>query len=138
MKPNKTLTAAPVSLNGESEMFDEMCKQRIENCPGVSVAWLLMASYCYYHLDQPLLSDGCYDGIAAFIRENWADVSHPDKRLLSREGLGRTSSLFELTEGDYPLRTRSAANTLLKTDCSSLQALNAEFCNELKRQLTTL
>jgi hypothetical protein len=78
-----------------------------------AVSWVLMSAFLYYHRDETILSDGCYDELATVVREDWDVISHPHKGLLKDLTGQSTSSLYALREDDYPLIARSAALRLL-------------------------
>ena len=59
-KKSRPGSSAKVSQNMH---FDQQCMDAIEN-PNMMVPWYLMASYAYYEQDQPILSDGLFDGLA--------------------------------------------------------------------------
>ncbi len=58
----------------------------------MSVPWYLMASYAYYHLDQPFLSDAAFDELAKFMLERWKAIRHRHKDLITEDDL-RAGSL---------------------------------------------
>ena len=47
----------------------------------------LVHSYIYYQLDNSVISDGEYDKMAKHILENWDDLEHPHKHLISKDAL---------------------------------------------------
>lgn len=84
-----------------------------EKC-GVSalIPWVLMASYAYYVLDKPLISDGVFDNACRELLEHWDQAEHRHKHLIDQDSL-RSGSLFQLSDEDYPLITKYAARRLL-------------------------
>ncbi len=79
-----------------------------------AVPWVLMAAYLYYHRDTTILSDECYDWLTSIVREDFDFIQHPHKHLLASLKDSRTSSLFDIKEGDYPTMARHAASRLAK------------------------
>ncbi|MDI3307517.1 MAG: hypothetical protein QJR07_10480 [Acetobacteraceae bacterium] len=75
----------------------------------VAVPWVLMASYLYYHRDTSILTDEQYDALVQALRARWDRVEHRHKHLLAELIEGRSTTLYYLTEADYPTITRSAA-----------------------------
>jgi hypothetical protein len=61
------------------------------------VPWYLMASYAYYVLDDPILSDAMYDGMSKQLLAQFDNISHYHKHLLSKDMLEAGSFL-----GEYP------------------------------------
>lgn len=40
---------------------------------------VIVAAFCYYVLDDPIMSDGRYDKLSQFVAKHWDDL-HPDRR----------------------------------------------------------
>ena len=78
-------------------MFDEHARQLIEANINMTVPYYLMASYAYYVQDDPIFSDGFYDGLAKKILENWDNITHRHRDVLSKDDLEAGSFL-----GEYP------------------------------------
>ncbi|WP_287799783.1 DNA ligase LigA-related protein [Acidiphilium sp.] len=88
-----------------------------ENCIAESVnmlvPWYLVASYAYYHLDNPVLSDGCFDRLCQRFAEAWDQVEHPHKHLVDRESLAAGTCL--LAEDKFPEIVKGAVRHLLRS-----------------------
>jgi hypothetical protein len=56
-----------------------------------------MASYAYYVLDDPILSDAMYDSMSKQLLTQFDNISHYHKHLLSKDMLEAGSFL-----GEYP------------------------------------
>lgn len=90
-----------------ADLHDAKCFDKISDNKSVAVAWLLMASFGYYKRAAPILSDGMYDWLAAFIVRHWDEIEHPHKSLMTKESLAETSSL-ELHDNEYPQISKRA------------------------------
>jgi hypothetical protein len=100
-------------------IFDLKAKTSVAvNGADGAVPWILMASFLYYHRDNSILSDNCFDELTEVVRSDWAAVSHAHKYLLSALVDQSSSSLYHLKEQDYPAITRNAALGLLNRDFS--------------------
>jgi len=64
------------------------------------VPWYLLASYAYYHLDDPILSDAAFDDIAKKLLDKYETIEHRHKHLITKGDL-RAGSLL-LTKSEYP------------------------------------
>ena len=93
----------------QNTLFDEQCMDAIEN-PNMMVPWYLMASYAYYEQDQPILSDGLFDGLAKRMLECWDDIDHWHKELITQEDLQAGTLLTR----DFPGRIKGAVAHLRK------------------------
>jgi hypothetical protein len=92
---------------------DSLCARSLAKGPGSAVAWVLMASYLYYHRDESLLSDHMYDRLTSLVREQWDRIRHPHRDILAPLRESQSSTLFDLHVTDYPAMARSAACRLL-------------------------
>lgn len=103
-KKSRRDSSAKVSQNMQ---FDQQCMDAIEN-PNMMVPWYLMASYAYYEQDQPILSDGLFDGLAKRMLECWDDIDHLHKELITQEDLQAGTLLTR----DFPERVKGAVKHL--------------------------
>ena len=76
----------------------------------------LVAAYVYYHLDKNIITDDEYDALAKKIYTEWDQISHPSKIFIVKENLGKTSSLYDVKEIDYPERIKNLAYRLTGLD----------------------
>jgi len=88
-------------------LYDQQCMDAIEN-PNMMVPWYLMASYAYYEEDNPILSDGLFDGLAKRMLECWDDIDHWHKDLITTEDLEAGTLLTR----DFPERVKGAVKHL--------------------------
>ena len=88
-------------------LYDQQCIDAIEN-PNMMVPWYLMASYAYYEEDQPILSDGLFDGLAKRMLECWDNIDHLHKDLITTEDLEAGTLLAR----DFPERIKGAVKHL--------------------------
>ena len=72
----------PEVADSKKSNWDQQCMDVIEN-PNMMVPWYLMASYAYYVEDDPILSDGLFDGLAHSMLESWDTIEHWHKISLS-------------------------------------------------------
>lgn len=98
----------------ETRLLDQLYHDlRTTKGPNVSVPWVLMASYLYYHEDKTILSDVVYDSVIKDIVEHWDEIDHCHKRFLDFESLKSSSTMFQMKSCEYPLITISTAHRLL-------------------------
>ena len=91
----------------KSSHWDQQCIDVIEN-PNMMVPWYLMASYAYYEEDDPILSDGLFDGLAKRMLESWDTIEHWHKDLITKEDLEAGT----LLNRNYPPRVINAVKSL--------------------------
>lgn len=96
-----------------AENFDKMCEAVIDKC-GLdgAIPWIMMASLLYYHADISILTDPFYDKLTRELHGNWAELKHPHKALIDKDGL-KTGSLYNLKIENYPKSVRGAAFSLI-------------------------
>ena len=78
--------------------------------PNLSVPWYLMASYAYYGLDEPFLPDADFDALASFMLEDWENIQHRHKHMITEDDL-RAGSLLRR---DFPEMVKGAALDLIQ------------------------
>lgn len=88
-------------------MFDAHADKIIENNINMAVPYYLMASYAYYVQDDPIFTDGFYDGLAKKILDNWDNITHRHRDVLSKDDLAAGSFL-----GEYPSIVEGALRSL--------------------------
>lgn len=91
-------------------MLDEVLTDRLEYSQNMAVPWYLMASYAYYELDSPFLSDYAFDNLAKFMLKNWDTIEHRHKNLITVDELAAGS----LLNRDFPEIVKESAKNLLK------------------------
>ena len=94
------------------KILDDICKEKIAQCPNVIVPWILMASYLYYIHDFSILSDGLFDELCRNMMYNYGDIIHRHKGFITLNHLAM-GSLYTLTENEYPSMTKDAALSLV-------------------------
>jgi hypothetical protein len=97
---------------GRRSVYDDDCRRIVERRPDAAVAWVLMASFLYYHDDQVILSDGFFDELCRGLAARWPAVRHPHKALLSPADLV-AGSVFALRREEYPTMVVNAARRVL-------------------------
>lgn len=88
-------------------LYDQQCMDAIEN-PNMMIPWYLMAAYSYYEQDDPILSDGLFDGLAKRMLECWDDIDHWHKDLITTEDLEAGTLLAR----NFPERVKGAVKHL--------------------------
>lgn len=73
----------------------------------------LMASYLYYTRFQSPIPDAEYDAICKRLLAQWDDFEHQHKYLVTPDDL-RAGTLYTLSEDDYPMMVRQAAEMWLR------------------------
>ena len=64
-------------------LLDDYLKNLIKSQGNnICIPWYLIASYAYYHLDKPIISDAMFDKLAVIIRDNYDTISHHHKNWL--------------------------------------------------------
>ena len=91
---------------------DRLMERETGAKPNCMVPWYVLASYAYYHLDQPVISDMAFDRLARRLLIDWRQVEHPHKRLISEDALRAGTML--LSEDEYPSVAKGAAEALLR------------------------
>ena len=91
---------------------DRLMERETGAKPNCMVPWYVLASYAYYHLDQPVISDMAFDRLARRLLIDWKQVEHPHKRLITEDAL-RAGTLL-LREDEYPSVAKGAAKVLLR------------------------
>lgn len=93
------------------EEYDLIIYRLGEKSPNMLVPWYLMATYAYYDLDNPLLSDAGYDWVCLALAQSWDQIDHMHKHLINRESL-EAGTGYELS-GKMPQLVMEAADQLL-------------------------
>ena len=68
-----------------------------------------MCAYAYYELDKPLIEDFEFDALAKDILNNWDNVQHMHKHLLTKDMLVAGTYL-----GEYPNIVKGAVGNYMK------------------------
>ena len=75
--------------------------------PNQALAIYLMASYGYYILDIPVISDTEYDNLAKHLLNVYDKITHVHRHLVDKNSL-EAGTLFSLKEKDYPTIVKTA------------------------------
>ena len=73
------------------------------------IAKYLMGAYAYYELDKPLISDTEFDLLAKDILNNWDNIEHLHKYLLTKDMLEAGTYL-----GEYPNMVKGAVGNYMR------------------------
>ena len=96
--------ALPMS---KSDNFDRDCLDLIDDNINMSVPWYIMASYAYYVLDDPILTDSTFDRLCNKMLDKWDEIVHHHKEYVTKENLYAGTYL-----GKYPSRVHGATESL--------------------------
>jgi hypothetical protein len=88
-------------------MLDKHITKAITRNVNMTVPFYLMASYAYYEMDDPILSDDLYDKLAKKILNKWDTIEHYHKNLLTKDMLEAGSYM-----GIYPSIVIGAVNSI--------------------------
>lgn len=100
----------PEIVNG---VYDEAARQSFKVNPNSCVSWWIAASYQYYHCNESLLSDTCYDNLAKYIKKNFDKLSHQHLHLITKDNL-EAGSLYNLKASDYPEIVKNSSEMLVR------------------------
>lgn len=90
-------------------MFDQKMRGILRSNANAGVSWYLMASYAYYELDDPILSDKAFDELAKFLLNRWDTIKHRHKSLITVDDLKAGS----LLRRDFPEVVKDATVSLM-------------------------
>ena len=68
-----------------------------------------MCAYAYYELDKPLIEDFEFDALAKEILDNWDNIQHMHKYLLTKDMLVAGTYL-----GEYPNMVKGAVGNYMR------------------------
>jgi NAD-dependent DNA ligase len=68
-----------------------------------------MCAYAYYELDKPLIEDFEFDALAKEILNNWDNIEHMHKYLLTKDMLVAGTYL-----GEYPNMVKGAVGNYIR------------------------
>lgn len=109
------------------EQYDGIITKLGTENPNMLVPWYLMASYAYYDLDTPFLTDKCYDWLCRELDTQWGDIEHRHKDLIGRENLA-AGTAYSLA-GNFPEIIKGAAEHLMKAyDKDSAPPKPCDYC----------
>ena len=105
---------------------DEIALKALKQSDNMLVPWYLLASYAYYILDEPVISDALFDTICRALDDLWDEVEHMHKPWIDRADLAAGTRL----RTDYPSMVKGSACSLAKVPYgASLGLLSAvEIC----------
>ncbi len=89
-------------------LFDVYMYREVTRSVHMYVPWYLMAAYAYYVEDDPVLSDAAFDGMAKKMLEQWGEIEHQHKHLITIDDLRAGTLLL----AEYPLRVIGAVEKL--------------------------
>ena len=92
--------------------YEGTATKYIEESKNMMIPWYLMASYAYYEESDPIFTDFYYDSIARRMIDEWKNIHHFHKHLISLDDL--TAGCYM---GTYPIRTICALKQLRILSC---------------------
>ena len=97
-----------MSINAQDRRVEEI----ISGDPNMLVPWYLIASYAYYVLDDPVISDDLYDRVCFLLAEELdaVNIDHMHAHMCDPEAL-RAGTGFHVTK--YPSRVVNVTQKIL-------------------------
>lgn len=105
-QPKRTIPPVAV-VDGKLDMY---VRTILEGKPNLAVSWWLISSYAYYMRDETLISDEFFDYLTLLIKENYEQITHENKDLITPERIA-CGSAFDLRI--YPTRVMVCAEQLI-------------------------
>lgn len=93
-------------------VLDTYVYSLLERSNNLAVSWWLMASYAYYLLDETIISDECFDQLTQVISDNYQNIVHVNKDLVTEDRLS-CGSAYDLRV--YPTRVMVCASRMIST-----------------------
>lgn len=79
--------------------------------PGQLLQHYLMASYCYYHLNESPMADSTYDRLCQRLAQVFDSFDHPQKHIVSKDDITDGGTGFYIRAEDYPRMVVQACQT---------------------------
>lgn len=95
-----------------SANLDDVASKDYATTQNSAVGWILMSSYVYYHLNDNIISDSLFDYLCSVVLDDWDDIVHRHKYLLSKEDM-KAGSCYALKLEAYPYGLIRCINQLL-------------------------
>lgn len=97
----------------------------------IAITWILMASYAYYLRDTTIMSDEYYDTLFWWLQPRLGNVWKGwENRVALIPKNAEKSSLYMLTDDDYPTRIKDQCDHFLRTRADSSVYLNPDMLKE--------
>ena len=92
-------------------LLDTQAREDYKKNPASAFAYILMASYLYYHCpdEDPILSDTTYDKMCKFLLDNYNKLEHKHAKQWMKEDDLKAGSLYALSEWHYPRWAKNMA-----------------------------
>lgn len=94
--------------------FDNTCYNAIKKNKNMCVSWFLMACFAYEKLDDPIISDACFDEISSIMFKNWKIIKHIHKKFIIYNKETKKGSSINIIK--YPKIVIGSTYSLLKKD----------------------
>lgn len=92
-------------------MLDAICEADVAGNKNCLIPWYMTASFAYYWMDRPLITDGLYDDLCLRMLCEWSNLEHFHKHLIRLDDLMAGSCL--LGREEFPGRVVGATEYLL-------------------------
>ena len=80
----------------------ESARRDFKEKPASIIAWILMASYLYYHRYDSIFEDVDFDKMMSYTLKHYDNLEHKYKSLVTKDDL-QAGSLFALPVDKYPM-----------------------------------
>lgn len=100
----------PLPRQTRTILLDYKVSAAIEENQNMLVPFYLMCSYAYYKLDQPIISDHLFDNMSKRLLENYDEIEHWHKHLITRGDLEAGTYL-----GEYPERVINGLSHFIRS-----------------------
>ena len=92
--------------------LDDKASEDFKTTHNSAIGWIVISSYAYYHLNESIISDSLFDYLCSVTLDEWDDLKHLCKHLISKEDM-KAGSCYALKLEDYPYGLIRCVNQLL-------------------------
>ena len=103
-------------------MLDHIASETFNENINMMVPWYLMASYAYYEESDPIFSDAFFDDMGKRMINEWDNINHFHKHLITVEDLDAGTYL-----GEYPERVKGGLRSLRQIYYTKSGTLRKKF-----------
>lgn len=93
--------------------YDQAARDSFKVNSSSCVSWLLSASYTYYCRYVSILTDECFDKMCKYVLDNYDNIAHPHKHLLTKEMLV-AGTAYNIMMDEYPLIVRVSTEKMIE------------------------
>lgn len=102
-----------LSLSPTGGSYDQAARASSKVNSSSCISWLLSASYAYYCRYVSLLTDECFDKMCKYVLDNYDNIVHPHKHLLTKEMLV-AGTAYNIKMDEYPLIVRVSTEKMIE------------------------